>query len=133
MFCKCLRSSGVWFSLSTSVLHIKQIVDTANSLGYPSRMHVEPQVRRLDEMAVHQSCVVHEIEASDDEMERLMSMGVCRGRIVTLIQRGDPLILKVFGSRLGVSSRLARRVLVACCAEGGCSALAPPLDARPNS
>lgn len=86
---------------------------------------MEEQIRRLDEMAVHQSCVVHDIEAPDDEMERLMSMGVCRGRGITLIQRGDPLILKVFGSRLGVSARLARRVLVSCCALDDCPVLHP--------
>ena len=84
---------------------------------------MEAHIRRLDEMAVHQHCVVHDIEAPDDEMERLMSMGVCRGRAITLIQRGDPLILKVFGSRLGVSARLARRVLVNCCAPDACPVL----------
>ena len=88
-------------------------------------MNMERQIRRLDEMAVHQSCVVQDIEAPDDEMERLMSMGVCRGRAITLIQRGDPLILKVFGSRLGVSARLARRVIVACCAQDDCPAVQP--------
>ena len=79
-------------------------------------MVMEPKIKRLDEMEPHQLCVVHDIEAPDDEMDRLMSMGVCRGRVITLVQRGDPLILKVFGSRLGVSARLARRVLVAACA-----------------
>lgn len=89
-------------------------------------MAMEEKIQRLDEMAVHQSGVVHDIEATDDEMERLMSMGVCRGRMVTLIQRGDPLILKVFGSRLGVSGRLARRVLVACCSLEHCPVVPRP-------
>jgi Fe2+ transport system protein FeoA len=87
-------------------------------------MAMEKQVMRLDEMDSHQVCVVHDIEAPDDDLERLMSMGVCRGRVVTLIQRGDPLILKVFGSRLGVSARLARRVLVSCCSTEECAVLA---------
>jgi len=60
----------------------------------------------------HQCAVVDHIEAEDEEMTRLMSMGVCAGRTIEMIKSGDPLILKVFGSRVGVSARLAHRVLV---------------------
>ena len=56
--------------------------------------------------------VVAEMPAPDQELKRLMSMGVCEGRTVEVVQTGDPLILKVFGSRIGVSARLAERVLV---------------------
>jgi Fe2+ transport system protein FeoA len=55
---------------------------------------------------------VDRIEAEDDEMARLMAMGVCTGRTIEMVKSGDPLILKVFGSRIGVSARLASRVLV---------------------
>lgn len=75
---------------------------------------------RLDELAPHECAVVDHIEAPDDQMERLMSMGVCSGRMVELVMCGDPLILKVFGSRLGVSARLARRVMVVRCNHGSC-------------
>ena len=74
----------------------------------------------LDELAPHQCGIVREVLAPDDELERLMSMGVCEGRMVELILRGDPLILKVFGARIGVSARLARRVRVAMCTPATC-------------
>ena len=60
-------------------------------------------------------------------MHRLMAMGVCAGRQVEVIKPGDPMILRVFGSRLGISSRLANRVTVECCGTGHCSGL----DLRP--
>jgi Fe2+ transport system protein FeoA len=74
----------------------------------------------LDELEPHHCGLVCDVEATDDEMERLMTMGVCSGRTVELIMRGDPLILKVFGSRVGVSARLARRVKVIPCEPGAC-------------
>ena len=74
----------------------------------------------LDQM-IEGSCVlVHHVEAADDDMRRLMSMGICAGRRIELIQHGDPMILKVFGSRLGVSRRLAARVLVCRCEKPPC-------------
>ena len=69
-------------------------------------------LKRLDELLPHQCAVVDHIEAEDEEMNRLMAMGVCAGRTIEMIKPGDPLILKVFGSRIGVSARLASRVLV---------------------
>jgi hypothetical protein len=43
------------------------------------------------------------------------------GRRVELIRSGNPLILKVFGSRLGLSAELASRVHVEVCAPGRCA------------
>ncbi|MEZ5435055.1 MAG: FeoA family protein [Verrucomicrobiales bacterium] len=77
-------------------------------------MECEPH-KRLDELAPHQLGVVKSVEAADDDMERLMAMGVCSGRTIELVQSGDPLILKIFGSRVGVSARLAKRVWVEAC------------------
>ena len=74
----------------------------------------------LDQLPEHACVRIHHVEASDDDMRRLMSMGICAGRRIELIQHGDPMILKVFGSRLGVSRRLAARVLVSVCERPSC-------------
>lgn len=58
---------------------------------------------------------IHEVLAGEDDIERLMSMGVCAGRRVVLVRHGDPLILRVLGSRIGLSARLADRVRVVPC------------------
>ena len=67
---------------------------------------------RLDELAPHTFAVVDAIDAGDDEMQRLMAMGVCPGRLIEVVMPGDPLILKVYGSRIGISRRLAEKVSV---------------------
>lgn len=67
----------------------------------------------LNQLKPHQCGVVSHFEAADDEdLARLMAMGVCAGRTVELVQTGDPLILKVYGTRVGVSARLANRIRV---------------------
>jgi Fe2+ transport system protein FeoA len=43
------------------------------------------------------------------------------GRRVEIVRTGDPLILKVFGSRLGLSATLATRVRVEICQPGHCA------------
>ncbi len=46
------------------------------------------------------------------EVVRLKRMGICSGRRIDVIQPGDPMILGVVGARLGISRKLASRVLV---------------------
>ncbi|MEX1090776.1 MAG: FeoA family protein [Phycisphaeraceae bacterium] len=64
------------------------------------------------------------IDAADDATASLMAMGVCAGRKVELVKAGDPLILRVLGSRIGVSARLAKKVVVAPCTAPACQ---PPV------
>lgn len=71
---------------------------------------------RLDAIEPGHCGIVQVVEAGEAEIEQLKAMGVCIGRQVMLIQAGDPLILKVMGTRLGVSARLAARVRVEPCA-----------------
>ena len=74
----------------------------------------------LDEFRTGQCATICEVRADDREGGQLMAMGVCVGRTVVLLRRGDPLILKVLGSRIGVSSRLASQVRIIPCHEDGC-------------
>lgn len=74
----------------------------------------------LDQLPTGVCAIVHHVEAADDDMRRLMTLGICVGRRLELVQRGDPMILRVFGSRLGVSRRLAERVQVQPCDHFAC-------------
>ena len=78
---------------------------------------IKMSVNKLDS---HQCGIVRQIIAPDNEMDRLMAMGVCTGGVVELVKRGDPLILKVYGTRIGVSSRLANRIMVEPCLPESC-------------
>lgn len=86
----------------------------ANHRRWPERVLAMMELGdlRLDQLQPHQFGVIQDIEAADDDSERLMTLGVCSGRTVELIKAGDPLILRVFATRIGLSARLAARVIV---------------------
>lgn len=80
-----------------------------------------PVTVRLDELPTRVCAVVRSITTDDEDTERLKTLGVCVGRRVELVRTGDPLILKIFGSRLGISAELAARVTVEVCTPGHCA------------
>ena len=47
-----------------------------------------------------------------EDATRLKAMGICVGRQVQLVRAGDPLIVRVLGSRVGMSARVAEGVTV---------------------
>jgi len=70
---------------------------------------------RLDQLPPSTCAVVRRIESEDEDVQRLKTLGICVGRRVELIKAGDPLIVRVFGSRLGLSAQLAARVWLEVC------------------
>jgi len=76
----------------------------------------------LDELPPGCCGQVTRVDAADDDLHRLQAMGVCQGRRVELVKAGDPLILRVYGSRLGISARLASMILVEACPDPRCDA-----------
>jgi Fe2+ transport system protein FeoA len=76
---------------------------------------------RLDELPPRVCAVVRSVETADEDTNRLKTLGVCVGRRVELVRAGNPLILKIFGSRLGLSAELAARVRVEICQPGHCA------------
>jgi Fe2+ transport system protein FeoA len=76
---------------------------------------------RLDELPPRICAVVRSISTDDEDTHRLKTLGVCVGRRLELVRAGNPLILKVFGSRLGISAELAARVHVEVCTPGHCA------------
>ncbi len=63
--------------------------------------------------------VIVSVEAAGQEQARLKSMGLCIGRRVQMVTVGDPLILRVLGSRIGLSQRLAKGITVKPCPHSG--------------
>ena len=71
-----------------------------------------PAEIQVDQLPRHCFGLIQRIDAPGDDAERLMAMGICAGRTVEMIKSGDPLIIKVFASRIGLSARLAEHVFV---------------------
>ena len=76
---------------------------------------------RLDQLPARQCAVVRRIETGGDDMQRLKTLGICVGRRLEVVRAGDPLIVRVFGSRLGVSASLASRVWLEVCTPDHCA------------
>ena len=68
--------------------------------------------RYLYELPSGSRAVVQHIDGRDEALRRLMAMGLCVGREIEVVRQGNPLILRLLGARIGVSGRLARRVVV---------------------
>jgi Fe2+ transport system protein FeoA len=81
---------------------------------------VPGDVVRLSELPPRTCGIVREVETDDEETARLKTLGVCAGRRVELVRAGDPLVLKIFGTRLGLAGSLAARVRVEICGPEKC-------------
>ncbi|RMG43727.1 MAG: ferrous iron transport protein A [Acidobacteria bacterium] len=84
----------------------------------PAEASADAGLIPLTELPLDTCAVVAEVRAATDDVEVLKTMGVCEGRRVMLVRRGDPMIVKVLGARLGVSARLAELVLTRPCPAG---------------
>ena len=76
---------------------------------------------RLDELPPRTCAVVRRIETNGEEVQRLKSLGLCVGRQIAVVKTGDPLIVKIFGSRIGLSASLAKCVWLEVCAPNHCN------------
>ena len=68
--------------------------------------------RRLNELQAGARGIVSGIEGQDIAISRLKAMGLCKGREVEVIRHGNPLIVRLLGARVGISGRIAQRILV---------------------
>ena len=55
---------------------------------------------------------VDNVEDLGESSERLKRLGICQNRRLEVLQTGDPMVVRVVGSRVGLSRRLAQNVVV---------------------
>ncbi len=85
----------------------------------------DPGMARLDGLPVSTCGIVAFLTARDGEVLRLKALGVCIGRRIEVIRTGDPLIVRAFGTRIGLSASLARHVFVDVCGAVHAGAIPP--------
>ena len=66
----------------------------------------------LSQLAPRCWATVTDVATSPSDLTRLMGLGICTGRRLQLVKGGDPMILQVYGTRIGLSARLADLVRV---------------------
>ena len=70
---------------------------------------------RLSDISTTGRFAVQTVEDHGEETVRLKRLGVCERRDVEVLQVGDPMIVRVVGSRIGISRRLASHVTLTEC------------------
>ncbi|MBL8896355.1 MAG: ferrous iron transport protein A [Planctomycetes bacterium] len=66
----------------------------------------------LTRLAAGSRGVVVRVESAFADAERLQALGLCEGRQVEVLRAGDPLIVKVHGSRFGLAAARASGIRV---------------------
>ena len=93
---------------------------------------MEPDARALSSLVPGRVAVIARVDEDHEHANRLKALGLCVGRKLQVVKTGDPLIVRVLGSRLGLSARLAERVFVTICSNSGDAAVPAPAPATPN-
>ncbi len=70
----------------------------------------------LDALELGHCGVITDLDLAESDDKRLRTLGICPGRRVWMVRSGDPMVVKVMGSRLGLAQELAKQVSVEICA-----------------
>lgn len=74
-----------------------------------------PVLRPLGQLLAGQVGSITEVVVEETDARRLKALGLCVGRTVRMVSAGNPLIVQVLGSRVGLSAVLAAQVNVEAC------------------
>lgn len=66
----------------------------------------------LSELELGCSGQITDLDLSSEAIARLAGLGICEGRDVEIVRRGEPLVVRTCGSRIGIALSLARRIQV---------------------
>ncbi|TWT38241.1 FeoA domain protein [Posidoniimonas corsicana] len=87
----------------------------ANTSTSPTPSAPAPALRLLGELRTGEAGRVAEVAVETSDASRLKALGVCAGRTVRVVSAGNPLIVQVLNSRVGLSAELAARVTLSTC------------------
>lgn len=109
-----MLSESIAPSPVTAPLCDHSVADGSRARTSPRPASVPPHhaPHRLNELRAGARGKVCRIEGHDGAMHRLMAMGLCVGREVEVVRQGNPLIVRLLGARIGVSSRIAQHIFV---------------------
>jgi len=73
---------------------------------------IEAECIPLTQLEERERAVVHVTDLNDDEREALSAMGLHEDASFELCQQGQPCIIQVEATRLGLSSEITSRIMV---------------------
>ncbi len=80
-----------------------------------SKSTVSAEPRTLGQWPVGLPGRILRVDPPESDMVRLKAMGLCEGRIVTLLRKGNPFVVIVYRTRIALSAELANRIKVVSC------------------
>ena len=72
---------------------------------------------KLSDVSGQGDFLVQQIEDRGEETIRLKRLGICQNRRLQVLNTGDPMIVRVVGTRVGISRQLAGHVAVSAAGE----------------
>lgn len=68
--------------------------------------------RALSDVDAGEVCRVEAIDDGFEDTARMAGLGVSVGREVRVVRVGEPMVVQIYGSRIGISREIARRIRV---------------------
>jgi Fe2+ transport system protein FeoA len=87
-------------------------MNTHHQTVVPPKTEALEEAIPLDRVPAGNCGLVCRIEVAEADLQRLQIMGICLGRWVHIVKQGDPMIVRVMGSRIGLAAKLATFVYV---------------------
>lgn len=66
----------------------------------------------LSDLPAGTVCRVDAVSLEPEHTARMAGLGISPGRQVRIVRAGEPLVVQVYGSRIGLARALARHILV---------------------
>ena len=101
----------LWLNRLTNPLNTPPLAMPDSPPAEEERTHLVP----LNDLIQGQCGLIRHLDLANNDDKRLRTLGICPGRRVWLVRRGDPMVLKVMGTRIGLAGELAQRVTVEVC------------------
>lgn len=71
-----------------------------------------PSATTLSDLPAGAICRVDAVSLEAERAARMAGLGISVGRQVRIVRAGEPIVVQVYGSRIGLAHALARHVLV---------------------
>jgi Fe2+ transport system protein FeoA len=94
-------------------------MDATAATESPHTLTLPGPVMALTHLLPGRPAIIHQIDLPPEQALPLKRMGVCPGRRVRLIRPGNPAMIQVCETRLGLAACLAERILVEQCLPEG--------------
>jgi Fe2+ transport system protein FeoA len=103
---------GVTFRHCPSFETRSQIRDNVEATVVSSSPSTFPVSRRLSELSVGTIAQLHEVHLDSEARSVLRGLGLTDASILRVCKQGEPCVVQVHATRIGISSRVARQIMV---------------------